>query len=441
MSKPVTDNLLQSLDYSIVQQCMHCGMCLPTCPTYDETQRERNSPRGRIALMRSVADGRLPVDEDFADEMAYCVGCLACQTACPAGVNYAELLETSRAEIERTGVVATPVRSFYRWLSLRMLFTRPRLLRIVGRLVAWQQRPVIRKALYRLGLMYLAPPNLRRLEPSAPTIRPPFSNARIAQTELPPGGIEQRYRVALLTGCVQDLSYAHVNRSTADVLLANGCEVHTPSVQSCCGSLHAHNGDLETARLLAKRNLDQFDPTTYDAIVSNAGGCGSHLRHYGSLLKDDPAYAQRAVLWDQKLKDVQEWLVGIGLRAPKTNGTPQEQIVTYDDSCHLRHGQGVHVQPRKILEAIPGFRLVPLPEADWCCGSAGVYSVTQPEQAEKLLNRKLDHLESTGATILATANPGCQLQLANGVQARGLTIEVVHPVELLAQAYAAEEGS
>ncbi len=284
-------NLLQSLDYSVLQQCMHCGMCLPTCPTYDETKHERSSPRGRIRLMREVADGRLDVTAAFAEEMSYCLGCLACQTACPAGVDYATLLEAGRGEVERRGVVGGPWRRFVRWLTLGVMFRHPWMLRAFGWKMWLYQRLGLQWLVRHSGVMRLMPERLRRLETMTPTVRPPFSDARIAARETP---ANPTYRVALLTGCVQDLLYAHINRATADVLLANGCEVVTPRRQFCCGSLHAHNGELQWARDLARKSLDAFDLDELDAIITNAGGCGSHLKKYGELLEGDPAYREKA---------------------------------------------------------------------------------------------------------------------------------------------------
>jgi len=427
---------LQALDYSIIQQCMHCGMCLPTCPTYDETRHERNSPRGRIALMRAVADRELAVTEAFADEMSYCLGCLACQTACPAGVNYAELLETARSDIERSHVRSSPARWFWRRLSLGYLFMHPRALRAAGRLLRFYQRSGFESLVRRTGLVRLLPSSLNRLEPQAPRMARAFSNALIAPQERPPG--DARYRVALLTGCVQDLVFPDVNRDTADVLLANGCVVDTPRVQPCCGSLHAHNGERELARTLARRMIDRFPPDRYDAIITNAGGCGSHLRHYFPLLSDDEQYAARAHDWDRKVRDIHEWLVAIDYRRPAA--APFTASVTYHDSCHLAHGQKVTGPPRTVLRALPGLAVVDLPESTWCCGSAGIYNITQPEQSEKLLDRKLTNVVGTGASIVATANPGCQLQIQRGLRRAGIQVEVRTPVSLLAQAYRAEQA-
>jgi glycolate oxidase iron-sulfur subunit len=242
----------------------------------------------------------------------------------------------------------------------------------------------------------------------------------------------------MLTGCAQDLFFSHVNRDTVEVLARNGCEVVTPAGQACCGSLHAHTGEWESARQLARRQLDQFPPERFDAIISNAGGCGSHLKHYAALLDDDPLYRDRAALWDRKVKDIHEWLVEIGIRPPANRAAPQ--AVTYHESCHLTHGQKVVKQPRQLLAAIPGLRLVEMPESSWCCGSAGIYNLIQPEMAGQLLARKLKHIQSTGAAIVATANPGCLLQLINGAKARGLDLRVVHPVTLLAEAYRGGHG-
>jgi len=416
-------------------------MCLPTCPTYDETLRERHSPRGRIAMIRAAADGQVEVDRAFAEEMYYCLGCLACQSACPAGVNYAELFEHARAEVERRGVLNTRRRNFIRWITIRVLFMHPRLLEALGYGLWLYQRSGLQWLLRKLRLTRLLPGKLRALEPNTPRVRLPYSAGRIKVLEQPSGKIDasrRSYRVALLTGCVQDLLYARVNRATADVLLANGCEVVTPRHQPCCGSLHAHNGELELARELARRNLDRFDLDRLDAVITNAGGCGSHLKHYGGLLAGDPDYARRAEVWDRKVKDIHQWLVEIDFRPPTARFAADR--VTYDQSCHLGHGQRVVAQPEQILRSIPGLELVPLPEADWCCGSAGIYSITQPEQAAKLLQRKLRHIESTGARTVASANPGCLLQLENGIrqdpQLAG--VRVVHSVELLAAAYGRE---
>lgn len=436
-SRPGSRSPLSVLDYSVLQQCMHCGMCLPTCPTYDDTKLERNSPRGRISLMRAIADGNLEATKEFGKEMYFCLGCLACETACPANVDYAHMFETARSEVERSGQLDTPKRTIIRTLTLRFLFMRPRLLRFIGRLL-WIYQATGFQSLFRaLHLNRLLPRDFRELEPITPTVRSKFSHQLIAPTEKPPARAKRK--VALLTGCVQDLVLPEINRDTADVLLANDCEVFTPPVQPCCGSLHGHNGELELARTLARQQIDLIDPFGVDAIISNAGGCGSHLRHYDRLLEDDPIYREPAAEWSRKLKDIHEYLVEIGFRKPLAS--PLSGPVTYHESCHLSHGQHIVSQPREILRSIPGIQLVELPESQWCCGSAGIYNITQPEMAAKLQKRKMNHIEHTGAPIAATANPGCHLQLENGAINENLSLRVAHPITLLAEAYRAEKNA
>lgn len=411
---------------------MHCGLCLPSCPTYDATKLERHSPRGRIALMRAIADERLEPTKTFADEMYYCLGCLACMTACPAGVDYAELFERARAEAEASRVLATPGRSLIRALSLRGLFMDLNRLKLLGRVMQLWQGLGLQAAVRALGLTRLLPRRLRELEAMTPPVQARWTEDLVAPVTRAQG--VRRYRVALLAGCAQDLIFSDVNRDTAEVLARNGCEVITPPDQHCCGSLHAHNGEWELAQELARRNIEQFPPESFDAIISNAGGCGSHLKHYARLLADDARYVQRARLWDAKVKDIHEWLAFTGIESPPAVGAPQ-QVVTYHESCHLCHGQKVSAQPRSLLRAIPGVRLVELPEASWCCGSAGIYNLTQPEMAGQLLQRKVNHIVTTRAQVVATGNPGCLLQLINGCRDRGLELRVAHPVTLLAEAY------
>jgi glycolate oxidase iron-sulfur subunit len=428
---------LKNLDYSVVQQCMHCGMCLPTCPTYDATKLERNSPRGRIALMRAIADDRLEATQTFADEMYFCLGCLACMTACPAGVNYAELFEHARAEAERVGVLRNPKRNFIRWFTVGWLFMDLRRLHLLGLVMRLYQQLGIQGFIRRSGIMKLMPARLREMEAMTPQVQAHFSSDLISPVT---GAIgPRRYCVAMLTGCAQDLIFSDVNRDTVEVLARNGCEVITPPEQHCCGSLHAHNGEWELAQELARRNIDQFPPEEFDAIITNAGGCGSHLKHYSHLLEKDARYAKRAVLWDEKVKDIHEWLAKIGIESPRVNGAAP-MSVTYHESCHLCHGQKVTAQPRQVLRAIGNVKLTELPESTWCCGSAGIYNITQPEMANELLERKVKHIKSTGAQVVATGNPGCLLQVINGCERAGMNVRVAHPVTLLAEAYREEQG-
>lgn len=381
--------------------------------------------------MRAVADDRMAMTKTFGEEMYYCLGCLACMTACPAGVNYAELFEHARAEAEASRVLASAKRSFIRAFALRWLFMDLSRLQLAGRMLRLYQELGLQTLVRRSGLLKLLPKRWRDLEASTPDIQANLSADLIAPVT--PAMGPRRYRVAMLTGCAQDLLFSDVNRDTVEVLAHNGCEVVTPPEQLCCGSLHAHNGEWELAQRLARKQIDQFPPEQFDAIISNAGGCGSHLKHYRKLLADDPAYRERAALWDQKLKDVHEWLAEIGIQTPP-NDAPA-QVVTHHESCHLAHGQKITAQPRQLLRAIPGLKLVELPESAWCCGSAGIYNLIQPEMAGQLLERKLRHIRSTGARIVATGNPGCLLQLINGARQQGLSLRVVHPVTLLAEAY------
>lgn len=427
-----THSHLRDLDYSVVQQCMHCGLCLPTCPTYDATKLERNSPRGRISLMRAIADGRMETSKAFAEEMYFCLGCLACMTACPAGVNYAELFEHARAEAEASGVLNSPKRSVIRAFTLRWLFMELGRLQLAGKALQLWQGLGFQDFVRNSGVLRLLPERLRELEAMTPTVQEAFT-ADLVEPVTQPFGV-RRYKVAVLAGCAQDLIFSDVNRDTVEVLARNGCEVHCPPAQSCCGSLHAHNGEWELAQQLARRNIDQFPPSQYDAIITNAGGCGSHLKHYAKLLADDPRYLHAAEEWDAKVKDIHEFLATIPIETPRSNGAP-ERVATYHESCHLCHGQKISQQPRDLLKRIPGLRLVELPEANWCCGSAGIYNLTQPEMAGQLLERKVNHIASTGATIVATGNPGCLLQIVNGCADRGIKLRVVHPITLLAEAY------
>jgi glycolate oxidase iron-sulfur subunit len=413
-------------------------MCLPTCPTYADTKLERHSPRGRIAMMRSAVDaaigrgGEPAIGEPFAREMYDCLGCMACQSACPAGVDYAVLFEAARSDAEQAQVLPGDKRRFWRWLTLEVIFMRPWLLRLIGCGLRLWQRTGLDRWLRRWRYFGLLPRDLAELEPQTPRIAPEFSDALIAAVERPRGQVA--HRVVLLTGCMQDLVFSQINRDCADVLLVHGCEVITPRQQPCCGSLHAHNGALNLARDLARRLIDSVDLDSVDAIVSNAGGCGSHLKTYGHLLAEDPCYAPRARQWDSKLRDIHEWLAHIGVKPTQAEeGAP---AVTYHESCHLCHAQRVSRQPREVLAAIQGLELRELPEATWCCGSAGIYNITQPERSQRLLQRKIKAIDGTQANCVATANPGCHLQIQRGLDGRA--VEVAHPVSLLAKAYRAE---
>jgi glycolate oxidase iron-sulfur subunit len=365
--------------------------------------------------------------------MYFCLGCLACMTACPAGVNYAELFEHARAEAEQSGALDSPRRDAIRGFTLRWLFMDLGRLQLVGRVLRLWQQLGLQCLLRRSGVLNLLPKRLRELEAMTPMVCDHFTADLVAPVTPAAGG--KKFRVAMLIGCAQDLIFSDVNRDTVEVLARNGCEVHTPPDQHCCGSLHAHNGEWELAQRLARKNIDQFPPDQYDAIITNAGGCGSHLKHYAKLLAGDAAYEARAHEWDRKVRDIHEWLAGIGITPPAAGPA---QVVTYHESCHLCHGQKITAQPRQLLQAIPGVKLVELPESSWCCGSAGIYNLTQPEMAGELLERKMKHIRTTKCEVVATGNPGCLLQIVNGAKAEGLPLRVAHPVTLLAEAYRGE---
>ncbi len=416
---------------------MHCGLCLPTCPTYDATKQEKSSPRGRIALMRAIADETLEPTAGFSWEMDFCLGCLACETACPAGVDYTLLFEMGRAEAARSVKNRSWLRRLVRRFLLGWLFGEQSRLQLAARLVWFYQASGVQKLLRGLGIFYLLPKRWRELEAQTPPVRPPFSEVRIAEREMPAGATGAESKVAILTGCVQDVCFADVNRDTADALLAVGCVVQTPRGQGCCGSLHAHTGEWETAKARARELLDCFPESMLiglDAVITNAAGCGSHLKHYNRLLADDPEYATRAQLFASKVRDVTEYLA-VRLKTHSMRATSESPAIplTYHDACHLCHGQKITQQPRELLAALPGYAYCELPEATWCCGSAGVYNLTQPEMSEQLLERKLEKIAQTGAKVVATANPGCLLQLRRGAKARGMDVEFVHPVTLLAR--------
>jgi glycolate oxidase iron-sulfur subunit len=313
-----------------------------------------------------------------------------------------------------------------------------RLLHLVGSLIRLYQQLGLQTALRNSGILRIMPKRLRELEAMTPTIQPQFSAELI--DPVTSARAHQKYRVAMLIGCAQDLMFSDVNRDTVEVLAHNGCEVATPPEQNCCGSLHAHNGEWETAQALARRNIDQFPPEQFDAIITNAAGCGSYLKHYAKLLGDDPAYHQRAELWDTKVKDIHEWLAQIGIQSPPAKGQ-SAQTVTYHEACHLCHGQKITQQPRQVLKSIPNLKLVELPESMWCCGSAGIYNLIQPEMAGELLDRKLMHIKSTKADIVATGNPGCLAHILNGVRRQNLPVRLVHPITLLAEAYRRKDHS
>ncbi|HEX9268857.1 MAG TPA: heterodisulfide reductase-related iron-sulfur binding cluster [Candidatus Limnocylindria bacterium] len=409
---------------SLISRCVHCGLCLPTCPTFAELGVEMDSPRGRIRLMKNVWDDRLEVENAlFADHMAKCLDCRACETACPSGVEFGKLMEAARSQVVLARKPSLPERLLRRAVFGRLL-TTPALLARFARSGYLAKRLGGRAVLRRLGLRRLA--DLLELIPDRPPSARPLP-ALIAASD------PVRGRVALFTGCVMRSAFADTNAATARVLARNGIEVHVPDVQTCCGALHAHAGEREDARALARRNIASLEGWDVDAFIVNAAGCGANLKEYGWLLKDDPAWHERAERFAARVKDATEYLAGVGLSvAPGALALR----AAYDDPCHLIHGQRISAQPRELLGAIPGLTLLPLAEADWCCGSAGTYNVTQPALAARLGRRKAENIRRSGADVVITANPGCQMQIEAGLRAAGVRASVVHIMDLLDRAYA-----
>ncbi|MCB9139858.1 MAG: 4Fe-4S dicluster domain-containing protein [Caldilineaceae bacterium] len=417
LSSPKTELLLA--------QCIHCGLCLPACPTYAVLQSETDSPRGRIQLMAAAAQGRIDLDGAFRTHIDLCLGCRACETACPSGVQYGSLLEAARAGIEEKRKIGQPER-IVRRLALRELMPNKQRLRLLARGLVFYQRLGISKAIEALGVL---PPRLRSLEALLPPLTAVFPNYSVPA----PAMGKRRGRVAFLYGCVQDAFLGNVNAASIRVLQRNGYEVHFPQTQTCCGAAALHMGENDLALDLARRNIDAVELKRYDAIISNAGGCGATLKEYGRLLANDPAYAQRAQDFAAKVQDISEFL------AVRLHATPTGRIdarVTYADSCHLRHVQHVVNQPRRLLQQIPGIELIEMAEPGKCCGSAGVYNIIHSETADLVLDAKMADIRNTGAEIIVTTNTGCHMQYIYGVKRAGLNMRVVHLVELLDWSYA-----
>ncbi len=411
-----------------LDKCVHCGLCLNACPTYRELHLEMDSPRGRIYQMVKVAEGELAVGPSYVHHVGLCLACRACETACPSGVQYGTLIEAARVQIERTVRRPAAIR-LLRKLVFDHLLPSPGALKAAG-LLLWAYRKSGLQALVRsTRLLELLGP-LGRIERLAPQAEWPFFFREIGKT-YPAEGL-RRHRVALLAGCIANVSFARLNEATVRVLRKNGCEVVIPSGQNCCGALHVHSGLRDEGRRLARRNIDVFLSGGYDAVVTNAAGCGSTLKEYGELLQDDPVYAERAVRFSKLVKDVNEFLGAIDLNRDMG---PVMATVTYQDSCHLAHGQRVRIPPRRLLETVPGLTFREMPLSDLCCGSAGIYNVVEHEMAMAVLEKKMQSVNASGAEIIATANPGCMLQLKAGVEMHGRGQRVRHVVEILDEAY------
>jgi glycolate oxidase iron-sulfur subunit len=408
--------------------CIKCGFCLPKCPTYRLTGNEAASPRGRIDLMQTVARGELAADEIFP-QLDCCLGCRACESACPAGVEFGKLLEVGRA-VAQGGRPGSRFGAWLQRLGIERLVPSPTLLRGVAHVLRFYQVSGIQRWVRAQEFLQHAAPRLAVLEMVLPVI-PAAAERRSMPAETPSQGVEQG-RAALLTGCVMPELLPQVNQATVRVLAANGYRVLAPPEQRCCGALQAHAGALDMARQLARHNIAVFEATPEASIVVNSAGCGAMMKEYGHLLARDGVFAARATAFSRRVRDVSEVLASAPLRGPLR---PVPLRVAYDDPCHLLHGQKIRHQPRQILGQIPQLHLVEIPEGDWCCGSAGIYNLQHPDTAQQLLDRKMAHIASVQPEIIATGNPGCILQLRQGVARHGLAAEVLHPVEILARAY------
>lgn len=424
---------------ALIDTCVHCGFCLPTCPTYLLWGEEMDSPRGRVYLMKAGVEGRAELNSSFVQHFDRCLGCVACVTACPSGVQYGPLIEKTRAQIERRYERSFADRLFRS--ALMALVPYPQRMRIAMLPVV-----VFGGIVRAVGRALMAPGeeinDVRQKQPSAePTLMqriaatlalsPPvslFSMFRKLPEQTPAVG-ESRMRVAVLTGCVQRLSFDDVNRATINVLTAEGCSVAVPGRQGCCGALPLHAGGIEQARRLAKHNIDVFEAAGVDRIVVNAAGCGSAMKEYKDLLEHDPAWAARAHAFSARVRDVSELLVELG--EPRATRQPVRARVVYHDACHLAHGQGVRTQPRALLQAIPGVEVLTPAESEICCGSAGIYNLVQPEPAAQLGARKAKNIAALSPDLIATANPGCTIQITAAARVLGYKWPVFHPIQLV----------
>ncbi len=405
----------------IIDKCVHCGFCLPVCPTYVLWNEEMDSPRGRIYLMKIAGEGAATINPQWVSHFDSCLGCMACMTACPSGVDYGKLIEATRAQIERHHPRSRSEKFHRRFLFA--VFTRPDRLRLLRWPLLAYQKSGLQSLVRGVGLLKLFPKRLQSMEALMPKLE------KIEHVpEITPAQGEKRARVGLLLGCVQREFFPQVNAATARVLAAEGYEVVAPKEQPCCGALMIHAGEEEGALALARRTIDVFERANVDTIVTNAAGCGSNVKEYGHLLRDDPNYADRAKAFAAKCKDITEVLTEL---TPRATRNPLRLRVAFHDSCHLQHAQGVRSQPRQLLANIPGLELTEIPEAAICCGSAGIYNLVQPDAANALGDRKAQLIAPLNAEVVATGNPGCLLQLQSSLARLGREIPVVHTIQLL----------
>ncbi len=414
-------------DPKLIDACVHCGFCLSTCPSYRVLGKETDSPRGRIYLMDAINEAAAPLSDTSVQHFDSCLGCLACVTTCPSGVQYDKLISATRPQIERNHKRTLSDRLFRQLIF--SLFPYPERLRLLLAPLLLYQKLGVPKLVRATGLLRRFSPRLAAMETLLPTV-----TLKSFQDNLPtvvPAQGQQRYRVGMVLGCVQRLFFSEVNEATARVLSANGCEVVIPKSQGCCAALPHHQGQEAQAQALAKQMIDSFEGTGVDYVIINAAGCGHTLKEYGHLLQDDPIYREKGAQFSNSVKDVQEFLAMIGLTAPLSSLQAEPLTVVYQDACHLLHGQKISLQPRQLLRQIPGVTLREPLDASLCCGSAGVYNMLQPEVAEELGQQKVTNLLNTGATLIASSNPGCSLQILKHLETQGKTVAVMHPIRLL----------
>jgi glycolate oxidase iron-sulfur subunit len=405
----------------IIDKCVHCGFCLPVCPTYVLWNEEMDSPRGRIYLMKLASEGAATMTPQWVSHFDTCLGCMACMTACPSGVDYGKLIEATRAQIERQHPRSLGEKLHRRFIFA--IFTRPGRLRLMRWPLLVYQKSGLQSLVRGVGLLKLFPKRLQAMEALMPTLGP---NERVAEVTLAQG--VKRRRVGLLLGCVQREFFPQVNAATARVLAAEGCEVVAPKEQPCCGALMVHAGEENGALELARKTIDVFERANVEIVVTNSAGCGSNVKEYGHLLRDDPNYAARAKAFAAKCKDITEVLTDL---PPRATRNPLKIRVAFHDSCHLQHAQGVRSQPRQLLSNIPGLELAEIPESAICCGSAGIYNLVQPNAANALGDRKAQLIAPLNAEVVATGNPGCLLQLQSSLARNGKPTPVVHTIQIL----------
>lgn len=418
----------------LLLECVHCGLCLQACPTYRTLGAEADSPRGRLYLMTEVLDGKIALAKGFVDHMYLCLLCRACESSCPAGVKYGRLMETVRGQIRRR-LRQPALERLARYVVFKTVFPEQRRLEFLFGVSRFYQRSHLQSVIRRTGLIRLLPNRVRILDEYLPSVPPKFFKATEHVITSPCGAKE--HRVGFFSGCVMSLIYPSANEATLRVLAKNGCEVITPTQQKCCGALHVHNGELEIAKQMARANIDAFEETSVEFIISNAGGCGTTLREYPELLRDDPQYANRAEKFSKKIMDLSEFLTSINLN--KSFGRIEAQA-TYQDSCHVAHVRKIIEQPRTLIKSIPGIEFVEMKDADRCCASGGSYWFTKHDLSMKLLDSKMTNIAATKADLIVSANPPCLMQLQFGVKRTGMKTEVIHLAELLDRAYQASKA-